>query len=160
MQTTKKKRLLQLLLGAQIVGVSALLLAAVGSTRVQTSVALAANHFVAVVLLGENAKRGLNDTTTQTEHQVQSGLLLDVVVGKSASILQLLAGKDQTLLIWWDSLFVLDLSLDILDGVRGLDLQGDGLAGESFHEDLHFENVAASARYVNIRICSITLTLT
>ena len=31
----------------------------------------------------------------------------------------------------------LDLGLDILDGVGGLDLEGDGLAGEGLHEDLH-----------------------
>ncbi len=36
---------------------------------------------------------------TQTEHQVQSGLLLDVVISQSAAILQLLAGENQTLLI-------------------------------------------------------------
>jgi hypothetical protein len=47
---------------------------------------------------------------------------LDVVVGKGAAILELFAGEDQTLLVRGDSLFVLDLSLDILDGVRGLDL--------------------------------------
>ena len=46
--------LLQLLLGAQVVGVSALLLAAIGGTWMQTSIALTANHLVAVVLLGEN----------------------------------------------------------------------------------------------------------
>ena len=32
---------------------------------------------------------------------------------------------------------VLDLSLDIIDGVRGLDLEGDGLSSESLNEDLH-----------------------
>ena len=34
---------------------------------------------------------------TQTQHQVQSGLLLDVVVRQRPAILQLLAGEDQTL---------------------------------------------------------------
>lgn len=48
------KCLLQLLLGAKIVGVSALLLAAVDCTRVQTGIALAADHLVAVVLLGQH----------------------------------------------------------------------------------------------------------
>ena len=32
----------------------------------------------------------------------------------------------------------LDLGLDILDGVRGLHLKGDGLAREGLDEDLHF----------------------
>ena len=36
-----------------------------------------------------------------------------------------------------DPLLVLDLSLDVLDGVRALDLEGDGLAGEGLDEDLH-----------------------
>ena len=31
----------------------------------------------------------------------------------------------------------LDLGLDILDGVRGLHLEGDGLASQGLHEDLH-----------------------
>eukprot|EP00983_Pelagomonas_calceolata_P022438 705691-Pelagomonas_calceolata.AAC.1 len=31
---------------------------------------------------------------------------------------------------------VLDLALHIVDGVAALHLQGDGLAGQSFHEDL------------------------
>ena len=41
--------------------------------------------------------------TTQTEHQMECGLLLDVVVTQSATILQLLAREDQTLLIRGDS---------------------------------------------------------
>ena len=67
---------------------------------------------------------------------MESGLLLDVVVRKSTSVLQLLSGKDQSLLIRWDTLLVLDLGLDVVDGIRRLDIQGDGLAGKSFHKDL------------------------
>ncbi len=69
--------------------------------------------------------------------KVESTLLLDVVIGKSAAILELLASEDQTLLVGRDTLLVLDLSLDIVDGVRGLDLKGDGLAGQGLHKDLH-----------------------
>ena len=36
-----------------------------------------------------------------------------------------------------NALLVLDLGLDIVDGIAGLNLQGDGLAGESLHKDLH-----------------------
>ena len=39
-------------------------------------------------------------TTAQTQHQVESGLLLDVVVAQGTSVLQLLASKDETLLVW------------------------------------------------------------
>ena len=31
----------------------------------------------------------------------------------------------------------LDLGLDILDGITGLNLEGDGLTGQGLHEDLH-----------------------
>ena len=50
-----------------------------------------------------------SEATTETEHQVEGRLLLDVVVRKSAAILELLAGEDQTLLIGGDTLLVLDL---------------------------------------------------
>ena len=59
---------------------------------------------------------------------MESGLLLDVVVRQSTSILQLLSSKDQTLLIRRDSFLVLDLGLDIVNGIRGLNIKGDGLA--------------------------------
>ncbi len=34
-------------------------------------------------------------------------------------------------------LLVLDLGLDVVNGIRGLDLKGDGLAGEGLDKDLH-----------------------
>jgi len=40
-------------------------------------------------------------------------------------------------LIGGDALLVLDLGLDILDGVRRLNVQGDGLSGQGLDEDLH-----------------------
>ena len=64
-------------------------------------------------------------------------LLLDVVVGEGASVLELFSSKDQPLLVWRDSLLVLDLGLDVLDGVRGLHFKGDGLPSESLHKNLH-----------------------
>jgi hypothetical protein len=73
----------------------------------------------------------------EAEHQVECRLLLNVVVSKSAPILQLLASKDQTLLVWGDPLLVLDLSLHIVNGVRALNFQGDGLASEGLDKDLH-----------------------
>ena len=78
--------------------------------------------------LGVNLLLPLLSSSTKTEDQVQGGLLLDVVVRESTSILELLSGEDQTLLIRGDSLLVLDLGLDIVNGVRGLNIKGDGLA--------------------------------
>ena len=73
-------RLFQLLLRAELVGVTALLLAAVGGTRGKAGVALAADHLLAVVLGSQGLERGLNDTTTETEDQVESRLLLRLLV--------------------------------------------------------------------------------
>ena len=68
---------------------------------------------------------------------MEGGLLLDVVVRESAAVLELLASEDQALLVRGDALLVLDLGLDVVDGVGRLHLEGDGLAGESLDEDLH-----------------------
>ena len=87
---------------------------AVDSPRGQTGVALAADHLVAVVLGGKGLEGGLDDTTTETEDQVESRLLLDVVVGEGAAVLELLAGEDQALLVRGNALLVLDLGLDIV----------------------------------------------
>lgn len=61
---------------------------------------------------------------------MESRLLLDVVVTKGAAILQLLSSEDQTLLVGRDALLILDLGLNIVDGIARLDLEGDGLAGD------------------------------
>merc|ERR1711976_1145870 len=68
---------------------------------------------------------------------MQSRFFLDIVVRESAAIFKLLAGEDQSLLVWGDTFLVLDLGLHILNGVRRFDLKGDGLACESLDKDLH-----------------------
>ena len=87
-------------------------------------------------------------TTTQAEHQVKRRLLLDVVVSKGAAIFELLAREDEALLVGRDAFLVLDLGLDHVDGVRGLHLEGDGLAREGFHEDsAHRTRASASTAH-------------
>merc|ERR1711874_744399 len=76
-------------------------------------------------------------TTTEPEDEMEGALLLNVVVREGPSILQLLPGEDQSLLVRRNAFLVLDLGLDVLDRVARFNLQGDGLAGESLHEDLH-----------------------
>ena len=48
-----------------------------------------------------------------------------------------IACEDQALLIWWNTFFVLDIGLDVVDGVAGLDIQGDSHACQNIDEDLH-----------------------
>ena len=57
---------------------------------------------------------------------MESGLLLNVVIGESTAVLELLAGKDQALLIWRDSLLVLDARFDKVYCVRAFDQEGNG----------------------------------
>ena len=68
--------------------------------------------------------------------------LLDIVVAQCAAIFELLAGEDKTLLVRWDAFLVLDLGLDVVDGVGRLHLEGDGLAREGLDEDLHWRKVS------------------
>jgi hypothetical protein len=80
-------------------------------------------------------------TTAEAKNEVQSGFLLDVVVGQSATILKLLTSEDQTLLIRRDAFLILDLLLDLIDGVSRLDLKSDRLAGEGLNENLHVDDI-------------------
>ena len=68
---------------------------------------------------------------------MQRRLLLDIVVAQGAAVLEMFAGEDQTLLTRRDALLVLDLRLHGVDGVAGLDLECDGLAGRHGGEQVH-----------------------
>jgi hypothetical protein len=68
---------------------------------------------------------------------VESRLLLNVVIRKSTTILKLLSGEDQALLVWGNSFLVLDLALDIVDGIRRLNLKSDRLSCQGLDENLH-----------------------
>jgi len=138
---TGASRLLQLLLWSELVGVAALLLSAVGRTGWETGVALSADHLVAVELASQGLERGFDDTTTETEDEMEGRFLLNIVVGEGSSILKLLSSKDQSLLVGGNAFLVLDLRLDIVDRVGGLDLKGDSLAGEGLYEDLHLDGI-------------------
>lgn len=123
--------LLEGLLGSDLGRVATLPLSAVGGTGRETGVALSADLLLTVVLRSKGLERGLDDTTSETEDKMEGGLLLDVVVRKGPAVLELLSGEDQSLLVRGNTLLVLDLGLDIVDGVGGLNLEGDGLSGKT-----------------------------
>merc|ERR1719474_2130118 len=79
----------------------------------------------------------LHRSTSQSQHQMQGALLLDVVVAQRTAVLQLLSSKNQPLLLRRDTLLVLDLRLDILDRIIGFHIEGDGLSGQRLDKDLH-----------------------
>lgn len=129
--------LFKLLLGAKLGRVSALPLPAVGGLGGEAGVALAADALLAVEFPGKHGKGGVVDATTEPEHEVERGLLLDIVVREGPAVLELLSGENQTLLIRGDTLLVLDLRLDIVDRVAGLHVERDGLTREGLDKDLH-----------------------
>ena len=87
------------------------------------------------MLYDECEKR--QSSAAQAEDEVEGALLLDVVVRKSATVLELLSSKDEALLVSRDAFFVVDLSLDVLNAVAGLDVQGNGAASECADKNLH-----------------------
>lgn len=60
--------------------------------------------------------------------------LLDVIIAQSPTILELLSGENQPLLIRRNTLLILDLGLDVVDGIARLDVEGNGLTREGFDE--------------------------
>merc|ERR1712167_365352 len=81
---------------------------------------LAADELVGVGLLGEHLKGGLDDATENAEHEVESRLLLDVIVRKGAAVLELFSGEDETLLIRGNAFLILDLGLHVVECVGRL----------------------------------------
>ena len=68
---------------------------------------------------------------------MEGGFLLDVVVGKGSSVLELLTGEDKSLLIGRDTFLILDLGLNVLNGVGGFNVKSDGLSCQGLNENLH-----------------------
>lgn len=116
---------------------STLLLAAVGGAGWKAGVTLSANSFLAVELLRQQRQSGIVNTSSKSQHKVQGGLLLNIVITQSAAIFQLLSGENETLLIRGDTLFILDLGLHIVNSIARFDIKSDGLTREGFYEDLH-----------------------
>jgi len=104
-------------------------------------------------------------STSESQYKMEGWLFLDVVIWKSSSVLKLLSSEDKSLLIWWDTFFILDFGLDIFNGVSWFNIKGDGLTSESLYEDLHTssksENQMESGFFLDIvvRKCSSILKL-
>jgi len=68
---------------------------------------------------------------------MESRFLLDIVVTECSSVFQLLSGEDKSLLIWRNTFLVLDLGLDVFDGVCWFNVESDGLSSQGLDENLH-----------------------
>ena len=83
---------------------------------------------VAALLLGASTVlAALLRAATQAEDEVQGRLLLDIIVAERPPIFELLARKDQALLVRGNALLVLDLGLDC----RLASLGGEGVTYHS-----------------------------
>lgn len=84
-----------------------------------------------IVFLGQLTEGRLHDTTPQAKHQVQGRFFLDIGVCESEAILQ-----QRLVQVRRDVLLVLDFGFHTLNGITGLDLEGDGLAHQGLCKDL------------------------
>ena len=110
-------------------------------------------HIESDRLSSESLDKNLH-AATETKDQVERGLLLNVVVRESTTIFKLLTSKDQTLLIRRNTFLVLDLRLDVVNRVRRLHIEGNGLPSEGFDENLK-RGTKQNKRAKIVRISSI-----
>lgn len=73
---------------------SAFLLSAVLGTWGETGVALSADSFFTVELFSQKSQRRIVHTSSKTEYQMKRRFLLDVIIGKSSSVFQLLSSEN------------------------------------------------------------------
>merc|ERR1712168_86768 len=84
----------------------------------------------------EGLDEDLHGPTAKTKDKMKGRFFLNVVIRKSSAVFQLLSSEDQSLLLGWDSFFVLNLRLNVLNRVVRLDIQGDRLPRKCLDEDL------------------------
>jgi hypothetical protein len=66
--------------------------------------------------------------------QVQGRLLLDVVIAKKVTIDDQFVANTETLVVWGNALLLLNHSLDVLNAVQRLNLQGNDPPGQCLDE--------------------------
>lgn len=78
-----------------------------------------------------------SSSSAEAQDEVQRALFAYVIIREGAAVLELFAGEDEALLVRGDALLVLDLGLDVFDGVGRFDVERDGLARQRLDKDLH-----------------------
>ena len=107
---------------------TALLLTAVMSTRRKTSIALTANHLIAVVGLSEGSEGRLDDTTSHLEEDFKSSLFSNRIRTNGLIILKFLSGENQTLIVVINVFLLLDHLLDVFHSFSRLNLKRDSVS--------------------------------
>ena len=160
---TLAEGLFKLLLGSQLVSMATLLLAAVGSARRETSIApddmdevresshrslLSADLLFTVELLRKESQGGVEHTSFQTEHQLESGVGLNAVVTDIASVVKRLPIEHEHLHRGGDVVIGLDHLFHIGYRAGGVYRERPRGATEGPHEDLHGWPVRAEVQVV------------
>ena len=91
--------------------------------------------------------------TMKTEDKVESQLLLNVIVQQGATVLMLLASKDEALLIGRNALLVLNLCFDVVNCIRRFDLKGDHLYKGIFQSNVMRSCLSAFAHALIVCPC-------
>ncbi len=81
--------------------------------------------FTPLLRIGNTSTR--SSSLRRYQPNTSTAVLLNVALGERAAVLELLAGKDEALLIRRDAILVLNLLLHRLDGVGRVDVERDGL---------------------------------
>jgi len=68
---------------------------------------------------------------------MKSRFFLNVIVRKGSSIFQLFSSKDKSLLIWWNSFFILNFSFYSINGVTWFNIKSNGFSCQCLNKDLH-----------------------
>jgi hypothetical protein len=76
-------------------------------------------------------------TSSKSQDQVESRFFLDVIVAESSSIFKLFTSENESLLIGWDSFFVLDFSFYVFNCISCIYFESDCFSSKSFDKDLH-----------------------
>ena len=110
----KKESASDLLLWSDVTVMTTLSLSAVHSLNWKSSITLSANHLFALELSGKSGEirldfHGSHTTTSESQDQMEGGLLLDIVIREGSTIFELLSSEDEPLLIWRNTFFILDL---------------------------------------------------
>merc|ERR1719384_950277 len=75
---------------------------------------------------------------------MESRFLLDIVIGKSSTIFQLLTSENQTLLVRRNTFLILNFLLDILNGVTRFNIQSNSFTSQCLDENLHTTTTSKS----------------
>ena len=117
-------------------------LSAVGCLDWESGIALSADHLLGLELSGKSSESWLNldgshTSSSKSEDEMEGRFLLDIVIRKSSSVFELLTSEDESLLIWGNTFFILNLGLNVFDGVSRLNVKSDCLSCKGFDKNLH-----------------------